>query len=171
MYIQNLLNSLDYGQLLFHFCMPVWKTVVLSCGDVHSYVHLSFPDFSTTCFDISIWNLAYTFGRWHHTVSLSFLTTRLLWPTSQPKVGQIHFIVFMALKKQDKSFRFCTEIPFCRCLNTNTVYCKNLILEFCFPYSLQHFIYKFQTYNVHFVGAMTHRGWVLMQSSGHLGLF
>ena len=32
---------------------------------VRPSVSPGFPDFSSTCFEISIWNLVYTFSRWH----------------------------------------------------------------------------------------------------------
>ena len=51
-----------------------------------------FPDFSSTCFEISIWNLVYTFSRWHDMSSLSCITIGSLWPSLQPKVGQTYFL-------------------------------------------------------------------------------
>ena len=51
-----------------------------------------------TCFDISVWNLAYTSSRWCHTSSSSFVPIWTLWPTLQPKIGQRHLSAFMALK-------------------------------------------------------------------------
>ena len=51
-----------------------------------------FPDFSSTCFEISIWNLVYTFSRWHDMSSLSCITIGSFWPSLQPKVGQTHFL-------------------------------------------------------------------------------
>ena len=51
-----------------------------------------FPDFSSTCFEISIWNLVYTFSRWHDMSSLSCITIGSLWLSLQPKVGQTHFL-------------------------------------------------------------------------------
>ena len=55
-------------------------------------VRPGFPDFSSTCFEISIWNLVYTFSRWHDMSSLSCMTIGSLWPSLQPKVGQTHFL-------------------------------------------------------------------------------
>ena len=55
-------------------------------------VRPGFPDFSSTCFEISIWNLVYTFSRWHDMSSLSCITIGSLWPSLQPKVGQTHFL-------------------------------------------------------------------------------
>ena len=55
-------------------------------------VRPSFPDFSLTCFEISIWNLVYTFSRWHGMSSLSCITIGSLWPSLQTKVGQTHFL-------------------------------------------------------------------------------
>ena len=59
---------------------------------VRPFVRPRFPDFSWTCFDISIWNLVYTFSRWHDISSLSCITIGSLWPSLQPKVGQTHFL-------------------------------------------------------------------------------
>ena len=50
-----------------------------------------FSDFSSTCFEISIWNLVYTCSRWHDMSSLSCITIGSFWPSLQPKVGQTHF--------------------------------------------------------------------------------
>ena len=82
-----------------HFYPPVWKTDVLCRGNVRPSVRLSvrpsrprFPDFSSTCFEILIWNLIYTFSRWHELSSLSCITIGSLWPSLQPKVGQTHFL-------------------------------------------------------------------------------
>ena len=78
------------------FYTPVWKTDVLCRGNVRPSVRPSvrprFPDFSWTCFEISIWNLVYTFSRWHNMSSLSCITIGSLWPSLQPKVGQTHFL-------------------------------------------------------------------------------
>ena len=46
-----------------------------------------------TCFVISVWNLAYTFSRWCHTSSSSFILIWTLWPTLQP------FICIHGLKR------------------------------------------------------------------------
>ena len=82
---------------------PVWKTgriMPWQCPSVRLSVRLSvrpsvrprFPDFSSTCFEISIWNLVYTFSRWHDMSSLSCITIGSLWPSLQPKVGQTYFL-------------------------------------------------------------------------------
>ena len=86
-----------------HFYTPVWKTgriMPWQCPSVRLSVRLSvrpsvrprFPDFSSTCFEISIWNLVYTFSRWHDMSSLSCITIGSLWPSLQPKVGQTYFL-------------------------------------------------------------------------------
>ena len=86
-----------------HFYTPVWKTgrimpwqcpsVRLSvCPSVRPSVRPRFPDFSSTCFEISIWNLVYTFSRWHDMSSLSCITIGSFWPSLQLKVGQTHFL-------------------------------------------------------------------------------
>ena len=82
------------------FYTPVWKTDVLCRGNVRPSVCTSvrpsvrprFPDFSWTCFEISIWNLVYTFSRWHDVSSFSCITIGSLWPSLQPKVDQTHFL-------------------------------------------------------------------------------
>ena len=51
-----------------------------------------FRTFYSTCFEISIWNLVYTFSRWHDMSSLSCITIGLLWPSLEPKVGQTYFL-------------------------------------------------------------------------------
>ena len=61
------------------------------CASVCLSVHLSFPDFFSTCFEISIWNLVYAISRWHDMSSLSFITIGSLWPSLQPIVGQTQF--------------------------------------------------------------------------------
>ena len=81
------------------FIRPFGKTDVLCHGNVRPSLRPSvrpsvrpgFPDFSSTCFEISIWNLVYTFSRWHNMSSLSCITIGSLWPSLQPKVGQTHF--------------------------------------------------------------------------------
>ena len=86
------------------FIRPFEKRDVLCRGNVRPSVCLSvclsvlpsvrprFPDFSSTCFEISIWNLVYTFSRWHDMSSLSCITIGSFWPSLQPKVGQTHFL-------------------------------------------------------------------------------
>ena len=82
------------------FYTPVWKTDVLCrgnvrpsvCPSVRPSVRPGFPDFSSTCFEISIWNLVYTFSKWHNMSSLSCITIGSLWPSLQLKVGQTHFL-------------------------------------------------------------------------------
>ena len=59
---------------------------------VRPSVRPRFPEFSSTCFEISIWNLVYTFSRWHDMLGLSCITIRSLWPSLQPKVGQTYFL-------------------------------------------------------------------------------
>ena len=63
---------------------------------VRPSVRLRFPDLSSTCFEISIWILVYTFSRWHDMSSLSCITIGSFWPSLQPKVGQTHFFAIMA---------------------------------------------------------------------------
>ena len=92
---------------IVHFYTPVWKTgriMPWQCPSVRLSVRLSvrpsvrpcFPDFSSTCFEISIWNLVYTFSRWHDMSSLSCIKIGSLWPSLQPKVGQTYFFSITA---------------------------------------------------------------------------
>ena len=93
----------DMHTMQRHFYTPVWKTgrimpwqcpsVRLSvCPSVRPSVRPRFPDFSSTCFEISIWNLVYAFSRWHDMSSLSCITIGSIWPSLQPKVGQTYFL-------------------------------------------------------------------------------
>ena len=78
-----------------HFYTPVWKTgriMPWQCPSVRPSVRPRFPDFSSTCFEISIWNLVYTFSRCHNMSSLSCIIIGSLWPSLQPKVGQTFFL-------------------------------------------------------------------------------
>ena len=81
------------------FYTPLWKTgriMPWQCPSIRLSVCPSvrpcFPDFSSTCFEISIWNLVYTFSRWHDMLSLTCITIGSFWPSLQPKVGQTHFL-------------------------------------------------------------------------------
>ena len=80
---------LKNGRIMPWQCPSVRLSVRLS---VRPSVRPGFPDFSSTCFEISIWNLVYTFSRWHDMSSLSCTTIGSLWPSLQPKVGQTHFL-------------------------------------------------------------------------------
>ena len=62
------------------------------CPSVRPSVRLRFPDFSSTCFEISIWNLVYTFSRWYDISRLSCITIGSIWPSLQSKVGHTHFL-------------------------------------------------------------------------------
>ena len=76
---------LKNGRIMLWQCPSV-------CPSVRPSVRPSFPDFFSTCFEISIWNLVYGFSRWHDMSSLSFITIGSLWPSLQPKVGQTQFL-------------------------------------------------------------------------------
>ena len=95
------LTYLEFLKSVFY--TPVWKTgriMPWQCPSVRLSVRLSvrpsvrprFPDFSSTCFEISIWNLVYAFSRWHDMSSLSCITIGSIWPSLQPKVGQTYFL-------------------------------------------------------------------------------
>ena len=84
---------LKNGRIMPWQCPSVRPSVHPSvCPSVRPSVRAGFPDFSSTCFEISIWNLVYTFSRWHNMSSLSCITIGSLWPSLQPKVGQTHFL-------------------------------------------------------------------------------
>ena len=68
------------------------RTYYAMAMSVRPSVRPSFPDFFSTCFEISIWNLVYALSRWHDMSSLSFITIGSLWPSLQPKVGQTQFL-------------------------------------------------------------------------------
>ena len=74
----------------YYTCMP-WQCPSVR-PSVCPSVRPGFPDFSSTCFEISIWNLVYTFSKWHDMSSLSWITIGSLWPSLQPKVGKTHFL-------------------------------------------------------------------------------
>ena len=59
-----------------------------------------FPDFFSTCFEIAIWNLVYTFSRWHDMSSVSCNTIGSPWPNLQPKVAQTLFVQSWPLKSR-----------------------------------------------------------------------
>ena len=81
-----------FPELMLAFYTPVWKTDVSCRGNVRPSVRLRFPDFSSTCFEISIWSLVYIFSQWHDMSSLKCITIGSLWPSLQPKVGQTNFL-------------------------------------------------------------------------------
>ena len=87
-----------------------------------------FPDFSSTCFEKSIWNLVYTFSRWHDMSSLSCITIGSLWPSLQPKVGQTHFCNH-GLINQDIFFKFGTQVACCILIRHKFRFCKNNIFR------------------------------------------
>ena len=82
--------SFLYARLKNGSIMP-WQCPSVRLS-LRPFVRPRFPDFSSTCFEISIWNLVYTFSRWHDMSSLSCITIGLLWPSLQPKVGQTHLL-------------------------------------------------------------------------------
>ena len=51
-----------------------------------------------TCFEISVWNVAYTSSGWCHTSSSSFIPIWILWFTLQPKIGHSHLTAYIAMK-------------------------------------------------------------------------
>ena len=86
--IQKLAGLWLVGEVVNHVGLYGSK-VAEGCS---AFQRRSCPDFSSTCFEISIWNLVYTLSRWHDMSSLSYITIGSLWPSLQPKVGQTHFL-------------------------------------------------------------------------------
>ena len=84
-YLSFLYARLKNGRIMLWQCPSV-------CPSVRPSVRPSFPDFFSTCFEISNWNLVYAFSRWHDMSSLSFITIGSLWPSLQPNVGQTQFL-------------------------------------------------------------------------------
>ena len=76
------------------------RIMLWQCPSVCPSVRPSFPDFFSTCFEISIWNLVYAFSRSHDMSSLSFITIGSLWPSLQPKVGQTQFLQLWPYKSR-----------------------------------------------------------------------
>ena len=106
----------------FPFYTPVWKTVILCHGNVRPSVCPqsfcpSFPDFFSRCFEISLWNLVYTFSGWLDMSNLSFIAFGSRWPTLQPKVGQTYFLQSWP----NKSFKFGTYVAHCILLEISSV--------------------------------------------------
>ena len=102
--------------------LALWRKKTLERGCYQSSQPAkSFPDFFCTCFEISVWDLPYTFSGWCHTSSSSFIPIWTLWPTLQPKIGQSHLSAFMALKSY-RGLRFGTHTPIVSVL-TPTDFC------------------------------------------------
>ena len=150
-----------YARFPFELCRGTVRPSV--CPSVHP----CFPDFSSTCFEISIWNLVYTFSRWHDMSSSSCITIGSLWPSLQPKVGQTHFFNH-GLINQDKFFKFGTQVACCILLDISSVFCKNIIfrilaiifVRFGFfkvfrAFFLHVLRYQFETWYIHAVGGVT----------------
>ena len=135
-----------------------------------------FPDFFSTCFEISILKLVYTFSGWHDMSSLSCITIGSLWPSLQSKVGQNH-----GLRNQDKLFKFGIKVACCILLYITSVFCANVIFGilaiicvrfgffevfrafFCFEISIWNLVY------IYAVGGVTRQVRVSFQS-WHFGL-
>ena len=170
---------------MINFYTPIWKTDVLCRGNVRlsvrPSVRLRFADFSSTCFEISIWNLVYTFSRWHDMSSLSYITIGSLWPSLQPKVVKPIFCNH-GLINQDKFFKFGTQVACCILLDISSIFCKNIIFGILaiifarfgffevFRALFLHILrYQFETRYIHAVGDVTCQVRVSFQS-GHFDL-
>ena len=98
------------------------------------------PDFSSTCFEISIWNLVYTFNRWHDMSSVSCITIESLWPNfpspsewtlkKTDKSRSNQFFGNHGLINQDKFFKFGTQVACCILLDISSVFVRILFAEF-----------------------------------------
>ena len=149
------------------FCPPVWKTDVLCRVDVRPSVcpsvRPSFPDFFPTCFEISIWNLVYTFSRWHDMSNLSFITIESLWPSFF--ILQIWYLDGPLYTSRHK-FRFLQKSYF---RNFGSYFYTFWILR-SFPCFFVHVLrYQFETWYIHLVGNVTRQVRVSFQS-GHFDL-
>ena len=151
------------------------------CPSVRPSVRPRFPDFSLTCFEISIWNLVYTFSRWHDMSSLSCITIGSLWPSLQPKVGQTHFLQSWPHKSRYILQIWYTDGLLCTSRHKFR-FCKNIIFGilaiifaafgFCevfWAFFLHVLRYQFETWYIHAVGGVTRQVRVLYQS-GHFDL-
>ena len=93
---------------------------VLSAVRLSICPSVNFWNLFAICFEILIWNLAYTFNGWRNMSSLGFIVISSLWPTLQPKVGQTIFCNH-GLWNQDKSFKFGI------CVACSVLFFKNYI--------------------------------------------
>ena len=154
-----------YTQLINRRFMP-WQcpSVLLS---VRTYVPLSVRVSGrfSICFEISIWNLIYTFSEWHDISSLGFITFGSHWPSLQPKVGQTsvlqswphklryiiqNWYIGDPLYTSRHKYRFFAKIIFSEFL---------CVLDFSKSPGLFIYIfrYKFETYYIHLVDGVTRR--------------
>ena len=182
------------------FYTPVWKTVsnrlqTVSnrhimpwqcpsiCLSIHSSVRPRFPDFSSTCFEISIWNLVYTFSRWHNMSSLSCIIIGSLWPRLQPKVGQTHFLQSWPHKSKKMNSSnlvhrwtavyFSTKVRFFVIILFSEFWqlflCVLDFSKFSGLFFLHVLRYQFETWYIHAVCGVTRQVQVSFQS-GHFDL-
>ena len=107
---------------LNHFYTPVRETDIICSGNVRPSSVRVFRTFFSTCFEIPILKLVYTFSGWHDMSSLSCITIGSLWPSLQPKIGQNH-----GLRNQDKFFKFGIKVACCILLYITSVFCANVI--------------------------------------------
>ena len=131
-----------------------------------------------TFYEISIWNLVYTFDRQCQTSTYNFITIRLLWPTLKPKMGKSCFFFHLWPQPLCRAFRFGTHTYIASVLN-----CINFrhgwdIFYPWWPQTLSWvslhwkgfsaFFYMFLDINLksgkHTVGGITHQVWVSSQS-------
>ena len=75
------------GQFLCSLMATNTRKGYLSRAPHHQEVFWAFY----TCLEIWNSNLVYTSNKWHGTSDLSFNAIRSLWPTLQPKIGQVSF--------------------------------------------------------------------------------
>ena len=155
-----------------------WDQILQRRPSVRPSLCPRFPYFSSTCFEISIWNLVYRFSRWHDMSSLSCITIGSLWPSLQPKVGQTHFLQSWPHKSRKilqicykggllytarQKFRFLWKYYF---QNFGDYFCAFWICEVFRAFFLHVLRYQFETWYIHAVGGVTLQVRVSFQS-GH----
>ena len=100
--VHTLILYVSWSLLIFFIVgqfLALWRTKHLKGGVTRAPSQRKFfQTFFCTCFEISVWNVAYTFSGWCHTSSLSFIPIWILWPTLQPKIAQSHLSALMAWK-------------------------------------------------------------------------
>ena len=78
--------------------LALWRTKTLERGVIRAPSQRKVFRTFCTCFEISVWNLAYTFSGLCHTSSSSFIPIWTLWHNLQPNIGQSHLSAYIALK-------------------------------------------------------------------------
>ena len=174
-------HCIDYLSFLYAR-LKNGRIMLWPCPSVCPSVRQSFPDFFSTCFEISIWNLVYAFTRWHHMSSLSFITIGSLWPSLQPNKGQTQFLKSWPYKSRYIPQIWYVDGPPYTSWHKFRFFRKNHIFRilaiifahfgFCevFRAFFLHVLrYHFETWYIHLVGSVTCQVRVSFQS-GHFDL-